>query len=379
MHVLLLGAEFSCYVGLPTMAQFGDVFHDRLRRVSNAGAERLRSAGDTFKQFHDYCRNSRSFIQVDTNNLEVLFCAAEAMREANIQTVMLANGPANINDIIRDLALWTWNIYQGLPDFFDRSNRGAVSDHYRQFMDWLKPLRRNTTVLTTNYDVLFETVAYKAGISVRHPFNAERLFVKHDDVRFLSAIDDSISLCKLHGSVSYFDSCHGNTSTRVCSEIARQVKTEVYGKSNYVHDYRPHPAVICLGTLAELEVKYGSLTPAIIAPTYAKLQSTNWLQQTWHAAVDALRKAKVLTIIGYSFPASDGFMRAMFLAAMADRDTTEPLHVLFVSPDKEAAGRVSELFRPLVEQSRFVWRARRFEDWSADCDTDLKSWLAESA
>lgn len=362
------------------MAQFGGVFHDRLRRVDNAtkkpilGADRLLQAGRTFEQFRDFCRRGAAFVNVDCSNLEELFCAAEAMREAGIHSIPLDRGPTSIDKIIEALELWTWNIYQGLPDYFEYVSTRIVGEKYQHFMDWLRPMRERTTVLTTNYDLLFEQIAFRAEVSLRHPFPAPALWVTERRESYLTESSDSILLCKLHGSVSFFKPEPKSTDIKICSDVAR-VKDGPIGNSG-VSGHRPHPALICLGALGYLRNVYGdSLTPAIIPPTYAKLEKTEWLRETWTKAVGALQEAEVLVIIGYSFPSSDGFMRAMLLSAMAQRDQNKPLRVLLVTPDKDAAARVADLFRPVVEESGYFWRARRFEDWSPSDDAKLIEWL----
>lgn len=391
MLVLVLGAGFSSYAGLPTMAQFGGVFHDRLQRVVNAvnakdpetkkprpilGADQLQRAGETYREFRDYCRRALRFIDIDYNNLEELFCAAEAMREANTSSIALARGPVSIDEIITALELWTWNIYQGLPDYFAHSSSEVISGRYHEFMEWIKPICEKVSVLTTNYDVLFETIAFKDQVPIRYPFQANAFSVKRNE-SYLSDSDSSVLVCKLHGSVTYFkDNTPGEQVRGICSEVAHD--GDNYGGSKVQPGRGPHPAVVCLGTLGCLREEYvDSHTPAIIAPTYAKLQRTDWLRETWNKAVGALAEADVVAIIGYSFPSSDGFMRAMLLSAMAKRDQKKPLCVLLVTPDKDAAGRVSDLFRPVVEESGFVWRARRFEDWSPSEDPKLDSWLRQ--
>ncbi len=384
MLVLLLGAGFSSYAGLPTMAQFGGVFHERMRRLKEpieigiVGAKKLEESGRTFDQFRHYCRRSLSFIDVDCNNLEELFCAAEAMKEAGSDSILLDCGPTSIDEIIEALEMWTWNVYQGLPDYFQSVNEIVIREKYKHFMTWLAPMRERTTVLTTNYDLLFEQIASRENVPLQHPFTVTQrthLWVTKRKKSYLAESSDSLLLCKLHGSVSFFKPEPKSTDIKICSDVAH-LEDGLIGNSG-VSRHRPHPAVICLGALGQLRKDYGeSLTPAIIPPTYAKLQQTEWLQETWKKAVEALQEAKVLIIMGYSIPSSDGFMRAMFLSAMAKRETDNPLHVVMVSPDKAAAARVADLFRPVVEESRYLWRARRFEDWSPSDDPKLKLWLS---
>ena len=90
--------------------------------------------------------------------------------------------------------------------------------------------------------------------------------------------------------------------------------------------------------------------PAIIPPTYAKLQRQPWLRRTWNRAFRAIKEAKLLIFIGYSMPESDGFMRAMIQGALAARSDPDPGPEVFVvnpfkTPGDQAGERDEQLIR----------------------------------
>jgi len=75
-----------------------------------------------------------------------------------------------------------------------------------------------------------------------------------------------------------------------------------------------------------------NLVPAIIPPTYAKLEDRDWLREIWKCAADALSSASKWIFIGYSFPRSDGFMKSLINLSLIFRKQRLP-EIIVVDPD----------------------------------------------
>jgi NAD-dependent SIR2 family protein deacetylase len=106
--VLFLGAGFSHDAGLPTMAEFGDESKKELNNIKGQTKEAeqlLSTIGETFENFQIYCENGTQYIQIDTHNMETVFCIAEALKEANIQNITINNKEFSIKKIIEDIKL----------------------------------------------------------------------------------------------------------------------------------------------------------------------------------------------------------------------------------------------------------------------------------
>ena len=99
------------------------------------------------------------------------------------------------------------------------------------------------------------------------------------------------------------------------------------------------------------------MTPQIIPPTYAKLEAFKWLKCIWNNAFEALRSAKKIVFIGYSMPESDGHMRAMIQAAMAQRTAGDSPGVHVFDLSTEALLRYQSFFGPLgLRMGRHLWQ-----------------------
>jgi hypothetical protein len=361
--VLFLGAGFSKGAGLPTMSEFGTESDNELLALKISNNKRdstpyLTKAGDIFEKFQSYCKRADSFVKLDIDDMEQLFCIAEALDEAGIETLDFNGGPIPIKELLIQIKIWLWKIYQQCPPLNRNKNISPETiEAYKGFIRFLRDsnLSDRLTVLTTNYDLIFEYFAWKGGISCNYPFNGDKVKVEPLNVfskdvseyyASVKPIDTGPLVCKLHGSINYFN-LEAPDKVGISYDIARPEDDP------FVPDIRP--AIFMLNAIWKLQQKFESkkIEPAIIPPTYAKLQKHSWLQETWKASIKALEDATHIIFIGYSIPESDGFIRAMITGAMAGRNTKANLQVFIIDPDKDGTvfNRYNKLF-PHLE--RFV-------------------------
>ncbi len=367
--VLFIGAGFSYHAGLPTMAQFGEVSRRELSILNRHGDRlalgRVREAGDTFDRFQKYCKRADGTVATDADNMESVFCIAESLQESGVPDVDIDGNRFNTHVLLRQIHLWLWHIYNRCQPV----DTPAQGEPYKEFMELLRPKAPQLSVLTTNYDIIFEYFAWQAKMHCWYPFSR---LTPQRDLQILQCANSSDSfvglasmpenpmVCKLHGGTNLFEVTQdGRDFLGVASTVVSAGSS--IGKSTAQSD---RPAVLLFDSLWSLTSQYQDLSPAIIPPTYAKLKKRDWLQAIWAAAFEALRNAKVLVFIGYSLPNSDGFMRAMIRGALAIRTQTEALRVFVVDPDPhgQALARYKELFRPLgLEDGRHL-HATTFEE-----------------
>lgn len=81
--------------------------------------------------------------------------------------------------------------------------------------------------------------------------------------------------------------------------------------------------------------------PSLIYPTYLKKIEGFEIQQVWHRAAEALRKANVVEVWGYSLPESDGAIRALLNTLPFRREVEICVH----EPCVAAQTRWSEFLR----------------------------------
>jgi hypothetical protein len=237
---------------------------------------------------------------------------------------------------------------------------------YKEFFDTLRGIgcAAATTVITTNYDIVYEWLSQRCELRCSYPlqWKADRPFLAELGSEPYVSPDCETELttlvCKLHGSVNYFEY---EKERKNAKDGEYFVSSNLWGPPEmYSADIKKTlkrniseqlPAVANLDAINHVDVKYAGITPAIIPPTYAKLRRRPWLEQTWKAALDALRTARLIIFIGYSMPDSDGFMTAMLSGAMAMRGKTqEPPEIYVIDPSEATHDRYSRLFgKPNIE------------------------------
>ena len=348
--VLFLGAGFSADACLPVLSDFaraadladsdlvGFAESDPPKRLM---ARELVAAARSYERFRDACLESGAVSESDAGNIETVFCLAEALREVGYPQFELEGTPRPMKDIVADIELWIWKTYHRLP-FFDRK-KNPRGDTYATFFDLLRThgLAERTTFITTNYDVVFEWTAWDAGFASEYPISRSvPLNAGTGTERFVAPVHPSrtsLPLFKLHGSINYF--VEGPESGRV-SVSANLSDGNLIGLSQLPIGC---PAVVAVDVLADLRGRSGAdgLRPAIIPPSYGKLAVCPWQQEIWRGAFDALRTARYLVFIGYSFPLTDGPIRALMSGSLATRPK-QGMPQVFVIDGKET---VHENFR----------------------------------
>lgn len=382
--ILFLGAGFSVDSCLPVIGDFGSHCkqeHEKLKnhadpcgKYKNAGPM-LNESFKVFEQFQRYCRTSKIMSEDDIDNMEQIFTIAEVLRESGIAEIKLDKTMYQIQELIAHIQLTLWKVYQKCPLISKQLEISTpIKDIYRPFFEELRGHIGKVTIITTNYDLIIESMFLDLGYRCIYPIlnNGHKRSiivgqrtledVKNNNSRYVEYLykveesgqtgdfkivtndeyRNSPILCKLHGSINYF------YDTR--EEIGKQIYVaddlgngEHIGKSG---SWNNRPSILALDAIWNLHNKYGrSLAPAIIPPTYSKLTGHNWLREIWHVAFRALAKAKRILFIGYSFTETDGFMRAMLQGAMAMREAEDFPEIYLIDKSKETICRYKKLFK----------------------------------
>ncbi len=345
--VLFLGAGFSRDAGLPTMAGFGRESIRSLEGMnkhagsgpnSRLAADMLLEAAKKFHHFQELCKKSPALNEDDVNNMETIFCIAEAIYESGQGQIAINGASYNLENLVVDIQLWLWKVFQQFPPINNERIAEVNEGTYKKLFQLLSP--ENTTIITTNYDIVFEYYASTIGVPCLYPVNGAREIEINDSAKgqnkfaFISEKNTSkgFKVCKLHGSVNYFYKSQSDTETiDISNEMGNGTQIGKSGKwpSKW-------PVVLAVDAIAEIKSKYGQeVTPAIIPPTYSKLTQKKWLRNIWNAAFTALRDADKIIFIGYSIPESDGFMKALLNGALATRNNSKELKVYLIDKSKD--------------------------------------------
>jgi len=359
--VLFLGAGFSHDAGLPAMSEFGHASqqdYDGLSkpRQPREAAPMLIEAADVFMRFQQFCKASPTLRDSDVENLETVFCIAEAMQESGIENVSLNGQVYSSMVLINEIQVWLWKVYQQCPLLNKERRNETNPETYRRFFNVLKEANAgcNLTVITTNYDLIYEYLSWKNGIEFLYPLDNAKTLNAGNDCKPYFCLGERDHLCKtvickLHGSVNYFyDSSEDNKDFLFVSNDLF-LKEPICGIT--FKDKRP--AIFAVNAICNIHKKYGrGFMPATIPPTYAKLTQQSWLRTIWHEALDALSKAKKIIFIGYSMPDSDGFMQALMhsaLAIRASRPNFVPPQVFVIDKSQKTHQRYQRLFHEIYK------------------------------
>jgi hypothetical protein len=199
---------------------------------------------------------------------------------------------------------------------------------------------RRDTIITLNYDLLIETAL--RGLNL-NPFSyglaGRRVAFQAENSNILSetlAKERTLRILKLHGSLNW--------------EISSDQQLTVYSD---------HEDILKRG-----------LTPALAPPTWRK-DFLGQLPYVWDKAVDALRTATRIIVLGYSIPATDQHFR--FLLAAGLQDNISLRKVFFVN-----TGLAEQKMREQLEQRLFgLFRRELFDqDIITFVPTDIREFLA---
>ena len=381
--VLFLGAGFSKSAKLPAMSEFLKFSLEKELRGLQKTADRrpaipmLIKAGEAYEGFAEFCSRARQYVHLETGNMEAVFCIAESVAEAGISDLPYEEwGVGDAQDLKRQIQRWLWKIYQRCDLVRE------MQKSYSRFAGLLSrpEIAGRTTVLTTNYDLVMEYILWHQDRG--HPpfypdMGAEWITVqdKVTDAYLSKALrDDSVLICKLHGSVNYFSD--GSTPTLyITNDVAgRPAESPTGGFLTRDGAELWRPAIFALNAIHDIKQK-GDYTPAIIPPTYAKLTADPWLRETWRTAHQSLATARLIIFIGYSMPESDGFMKALVQSAMACRSDANKPDVYVVDPyadeARDTGRRYQTLFRPLGDKLHLL--PKTFEDAVGDIEEMLVS------
>ena len=183
-----------------------------------------------------------------------------------------------------------------------------------------KRKNRKDTIITLNYDLVCDEALRHAGFKVNY----------HLQDAANTDTFDSISLLKLHGSVNW-RFCPRCEQARVVNNA--QIDTECRNC-----EPAPQPELL------------------LVPPSWDKAEYQTPIKSVWLRAVEELKSASRICVIGYSMAKSDAFFRYLLTLALAENEHLFKLVV--VDPDKAIESRYREEFDHLFLDRRFQFGTR---------------------
>ncbi len=352
-NVYILGAGFSAAAGVPVVHDFIDrsriYFDDPSSGLD--GAER-----EHFKRFLDFKRKmsqAREKVRIDLDDIEQLFGLVEISQRLGRESLETRNSTVYV--IAKTLELSTRSQRVGEIDF--RPNQEMVkagakipetfyhpdgysdemlaADPYHYFAslasglldDPSRQTSRANTFITFNYDLLLDDALRRVGIEPDYCLPEEHTEVENHEPRSARR-----PVLKLHGSTNWgiCGSCRGRV-------VVLQEKVTASPA-----EFRARQCPNC---------NHSEFQPMLIPPSWDKSEYRDIMKPVWSRAVEELKLASRICIIGYSMPEADSFFKYLMALALAENHNLYRFVVVDMNP--RVVARYKRLLEPVFRERRF--------------------------
>lgn len=270
-HVLVVGAGFSKPVGGPLLSELlsPDVIEkSRASRRHLAALATLTNAPPILDR---------------PLTLEELFTYVWRMRSAR-QPIGIGGELWKPDELYRQIEIHLADMCEGIKLDF----RYNVAKRYPLLMSLLAADSKSLTVLSFNYDMLVERACDAAGLAYDYGALADLEIADAKRRRVLNRRGSDVRILKLHGS-SNWGICRG------CRKAEKKNDVILAHEDPYV-PLRRRTCPFCRDRF---------LTTGIVPPILVKAGEIRHLDDTWDEAGRALKRAREITVIGYSLPEGD--------------------------------------------------------------------------
>jgi hypothetical protein len=333
-NVYILGAGASADAGAPLIKNFLDYSRQLFDQPFSGLEDFEKKHFQTVFDFRRDMAQAREKIQLDLDDIEQLFGLVEVSRR--LRDIPLETRNSTVYLIAKTLQMaieaqkekrgrfgvpfrkeFHKNVFHGRPgvpyheegdifridpyDFFAGMVSGVFDDpEKRKF--------RKDTIITFNYDLVCEHALRRFGIEADYALDPEKLI----DHRELEG-KERFEVLKLHGSTNW--GICGACETRVV--VLSQKVTDSPG------EFRKLTCPNC--TLPDF-------VPLLIPPSWDKSGYADIIAPVWKRAVDELKAATRICIIGYSIPETDAFFKFLITMALAGNHQLYKLVVVDYRP-----------------------------------------------
>jgi NAD-dependent SIR2 family protein deacetylase len=370
-NVYILGAGFSAPAGAPVIRNFLDLsreFYDNPR--SSIDEEERARFGRVFK-FKRSMGQARERVRIDLDNIENLFGLAEISTRLGIdigktrkdivyliaKTLHIATSwpkfprprlQFSLNAKCGYLSTQFHNVFQSIGeqrfgadmyDWFAAIVAGILDDPDQRSA-------RKDTIITFNYDLLCETSLKKLGVEINYHLK--------------EGIDASVE-AKTSGLSVDLLKLHGSTNWGICTNCANSV-TILSG------DLTNDPFLLSLETCKECNAR--AFEPLLVPPSWDKSEHQAIVRHVWKRAVEELRQATRIFIIGYSMPETDAFFQYLLTLALSENEGLYKLAVVDLvendrnstesggaipKPQNHVESRYRNMLDPMFQERRFLF------------------------
>jgi hypothetical protein len=336
--VFVLGAGASKSAGVPMMAEFLDAAH-KLYEHAPTGLSRDEFAlAFTIIQHRLTRLHAKSVVDLD--NIESVFGLVEMGRLIGCLPDTPENEIAMAARAIRRLLVETVEQYC----LFDVGADSTWSPNaaYRTLVE--RTVAPRTPKASSTY--AFVTFNYDIALDYAIHWNDLKIDYALDD-----APNGGVPLLKLHGSLNW-NSCLECGAIRALS-FERIFQLQPQRRPGLAHK-RPMGVLGGLTGIGSHCPVGVNTEPAVVPPTWNKMEYHAAFARVWHRATMELAQAREIHIVGYSMPESDVFFRD--LLALSLEGPTRLERITVVNPDESVAGRIAKHLGQAA--------IKRFRPWS---------------
>lgn len=349
--VFLLGAGFSAESELPVMKRFADSAR-RLyfaHKKAPTGNERLVSHYDAMFGFQVECERSAGALLRDWENIEELYMQADLRRLASLPTREKSQA------LCASIAWVIWDVYRrGVPLL-------RQPTYIDVFPDALARVRSESgltpVLVTTNYDLVAESALSRVGTHFAYPSfsmnspTESGLFacVPEHDTQEIGG-PEVVDVIKLHGSVNWFIVDGKWWSSKIVQNT---------GATNSVASPVTNHDRVLMGLHdVNTACSTDTIQPALIPPMLGKAAVAPVIASQWRSAINAIARARVLVVIGYSFPETDTFMARLLSEGLHANTDVEEVFVVDIGDAERWHAKLAALLHPVFisKKAHFVPR-----------------------
>lgn len=338
-NLYIIGAGFSTDAGMPLMNDFLLKMRDSRDWLNDVGRSEEASAVNSVLDFRLKATAASYWVTLDLENIEELFSLAAASdreleKQARVAIAATLDFARTMNgDLHRTFSVQgTSQIFSSTPNKHCNpawappvGNQNAIQgqDHgpfsidlyalyvarlLGMFVNGQHPVGENTFI-TFNYDTLLEESCKHLGLGFDYGIDSSKL--GFDESFSMPKNSPLIPILKLHGSVNWANS-------------------------------PDHSKLTAFGDYHGLRKK--NMIPELVPPTWRKVFE-NPLEEVWKTAIDRLRTATRIIIIGFSMPETD--LHFKYLLAEGLRENISLREIVFVNPDEtdQLPARMGSLLR----------------------------------
>lgn len=334
-NVYIFGAGFSVDAGLPVVSNFLNKMKDSEIWLESKGRSREIRAVKNVLDFRLKAAAAACRVSINVENIEELFSLASASGNNVLAADMLFAIAATLDFAKntpkppRTFPLLNEDMGKPFPWKREPNSRFSIPEYvclaYDFYMGLIGRFLTESspnicdTVITFNYDLLAEDALFNLKIPFTYGLPDDFVdYVGSRRCATASEVIKALKVLKLHGSLNWSKS-----------------------DTNRLLIYPDYSDVLNAGH-----------EPLLIPPTWRKNIGGN-LETIWDEAVQALRNATRIIVIGFSIPPVD--MHFKYLVAAGLRENISLRKIIFINPCiDEVRNHASKLFRSELEDQEIL-------------------------